>query len=326
MPTTYVRAIRDALYEEMKRDENVFVLGEDVGVLGGAFKATEGLMEEFGAERVIDTPISESLIVGAAIGAAIQGMRPVAEMQFGDFISCAFDQIVNMAATLRYRHGGKAQVPIVVRAPSGAGVHGGLFHSQNPEAFFFSTPGLKIVEPATAYDAKGLLKASIRDNNPVIFLEHKYLYRRIQEELPAEDYVVPLGRAHIRREGSDLSVVTYGSMVHASLSAADRLATEDGVQTEVIDLRTLKPYDKDTLLSSLRKTNRMLIVHEDRKTGGIGGEIAATLAEEGFEHLDAPILRVASEDTHFAFSPPLEEFILPSADKIVAAARKLLKY
>ena len=326
MPTTYIRAIRDALYEEMKRDESVFVLGEDVGILGGAFKATEGLLEQFGADRVIDTPISESLIVGAAIGAAIQGMRPVAEMQFGDFISCAFDQIVNMAATLRYRHGGKAQVPIVVRAPSGAGVHGGLFHSQNPEAFFFSTPGLKIVEPATAYDAKGLLKASIRDNDPVIFLEHKYLYRRIQEELPAEDYVVPLGKALIRREGSDLTVVTYGAMVHASLSAAERLATEDGVQIEIIDLRTLKPYDKDTLLASLKKTNRMLIVHEDRKTGGIGGEIAATLAEEGFEYLDAPICRLASEDTHFAFSPPLEEFILPNTEKIVSAARKLLKY
>jgi len=325
MPTTFVRAIRDALYEEMKRDENVLILGEDVGILGGAFKATEGLLEEFGGERVIDTPISEALIIGSAIGAAILGLRPVAEMQFGDFISCGFDQIVNMAATLRYRHGGKAQVPIVVRAPSGAGVHGGLFHSQNPETFFFSTPGLKIVEPATAYDVKGLLKASIRDNDPVIFLEHKFLYRRIQEDLPSEDYVVPLGKALVRRGGSNLTLITYGAMVHACLSAADQLADE-GAEAEVIDLRTLKPYDREAILGSVKKTNRVLIVHEDRKTGGIGGEIAAMLAEEAFEHLDAPILRLGSQDTHYAFSPPLEEFILPNTEKIVSKARKLLEY
>src|SRR5579863_4278911 len=325
MPTTFVRAIRDALYEEMKRDENVLILGEDVGILGGAFKATEGLLEEFGGERVIDTPISEALIIGSAIGAAILGLRPVAEMQFGDVISCGFDQIVNMAATLRYRHGGKAQVPIVVRAPSGAGVHGGLFHSQNPETFFFSTPGLKIVEPATAYDVKGLLKASIRDNDPVIFLEHKFLYRRIQEDLPSEDYVVPLGKALVRRGGSNLTLITYGAMVHACLSAADQLADE-GAEAEVIDLRTLKPYDREAILGSVKKTNRVLIVHEDRKTGGIGGEIAAMLAEEAFEHLDAPILRLGSQDTHYAFSPPLEEFILPNTEKIVSKARKLLEY
>jgi pyruvate/2-oxoglutarate/acetoin dehydrogenase E1 component len=326
MPTTFIRAIRDALYDEMKRDENVFILGEDVGTLGGAFKATEGLLEEFGADRVIDTPIAESLIVGAAIGAAVLGMRPVAEMQFGDFISCAFDQIVNMAATLRYRHGGRAQVPIVVRAPSGAGVHGGLFHSQNPESFFFSTPGLKIVEPATAYDAKGLLKAAIRDNDPVIFFEHKFLYRRIQEEIPADDYVVPLGKAAVRREGSDLTLITYGAMVHASLSAAERLSKENGVETEVIDLRTLKPYDKPAVLRSVQKTNKVLIVHEDRKTGGIGGEIAAMLAEEAFEYLDGPIVRLGAADTHYAFSPPLEEFILPNVEKIVSKARMLIQY
>jgi 2-oxoisovalerate dehydrogenase E1 component beta subunit len=326
MPTTFVRAIRDALYEEMKRDENVFILGEDVGILGGAFKATEGLQEEFGVDRVIDTPIAESLIVGAAIGAAVLGMRPVAEMQFADFISCGFDQIVNMAATLRYRHGGGAKVPIVIRGPSGAGVHGGLFHSQNPESFFFSTPGLKIVEPSTVYDAKGLLKAAIRDNDPVIYLEHKYLYRRIQEVLPSEDYVVPLGKAAIRREGSDLTLVTYGTMVHASLSAAERLAKEDGVEAEVIDLRTLKPYDKSAIIRSVQKTNKALIVHEDRKTGGIGGEIAAMLAEEAFDFLDGPILRLGSEETHYAFSPPLEEFILPNTEKIVSKARMLIQY
>lgn len=326
MPTTYIRAIRDALYEEMKRDENVFILGEDVGLLGGAFKATEGLQEEFGPERVIDTPISESLIVGAAIGAAVMGMRPVAEIQFADFISCAFDQIANMAATFRYRHGGAAQVPMVIRAPSGAGVHGGLFHSQNPESFFLSTPGLKIVQPATAYDAKGLLKSAIRDNDPVIFLEHKYLYRRIQEELPDEDFTVPLGRAAIRREGSDLTIISYGAMVQAALSASEKLAKEDGVETEVIDLRTLKPYDKETLLRSVQKTNKVLIVHEDHKTGGIGGELAAILAEEAFEYLDGPIMRLGSEDTHYAFSPPLEQFILPNTEKIVSKARTLAQY
>ncbi|HET6370482.1 MAG TPA: transketolase C-terminal domain-containing protein, partial [Nitrospiria bacterium] len=221
---------------------------------------------------------------------------------------------------------GRAQVPIVVRAPSGAGVHGGLFHSQNPESFFFSTPGLKIVEPATAYDAKGLLKASIRDNDPVIFFEHKHLYRRIQDEIPADDYVVPLGKAAVRREGSDLTLITYGAMVHASLSAAEHLAKEDGVESEVIDLRTLKPYDKTAVLRSVQKTNKVLIVHEDRKTGGIGGEIAAMLAEEAFEYLDGPIVRLGAEETHYAFSPPLEEFVLPNVEKIVSKARKLIQY
>lgn len=326
MPTTYIKAIHDAMFEEMKRDENVFLLGEDVGILGGAFKATEGLLQEFGPERVIDTPIAESLIVGAAIGAAVLGMRPIAEMQFADFISCAYDQIINMAGTLRYRHGGRAQVPMVIRGPSGAGVHGGLFHSQNPESYFLPIPGLKIVAPATAYDAKGLLKAAIRDNDPVLFFEHKYLYRRIQEELPEEDYIVPLGKAAVRREGSEMTFITYSAMVHPSLAAAERLEKEDGLSVEVIDLRSLRPLDWDTVFRSVRKTSKVVIIHEDRRTGGIGGEISARLSEECFDALDGPIMRVTSEDTHYAFSPPLEEFILPNVDKIVAKARTLAAY
>ncbi|MGB3941050.1 MAG: alpha-ketoacid dehydrogenase subunit beta [Candidatus Manganitrophaceae bacterium] len=326
MATTYIKAIRDAMFEEMKRDENVFILGEDVGILGGAFKATEGFLQEFGADRVIDTPISESLIVGAAIGAAVLGMRPIAEMQFADFISCAYDQIINMAATLRYRHGGRAQVPIVIRGPSGAGVHGGLFHSQNPESYFLSVPGLKIVTPATVYDAKGLLKAAIRDNDPVLFFEHKYLYRRIQEELPEEEYIVPLGKAAVRREGSEMTFITYGAMLYPSLTAAERLEKEDGLRVEVIDLRSLRPLDWETVFRSVRKTNKVMIIHEDRRTGGIGGEIAARIAEECFDALDGPIVRVTSEETHYAFSPPLEEFILPNVDKIVAKARTLAAY
>ncbi|MBI3805227.1 MAG: alpha-ketoacid dehydrogenase subunit beta [Nitrospirae bacterium] len=326
MPTTFIKAIHDAMFEEMKRDDNVFLLGEDVGILGGAFKATEGFLQEFGAERVIDTPISESLIIGAAIGAAILGMRPIAEMQFGDFITCGYDQLINMAATLRYRHGGRAQVPMVVRAPSGAGVHGGLFHSQNPESYFLPVPGLKIVAPATAYDAKGLLKAAIRDNDPVLYFEHKYLYRRIQEEIPEEDYIVPLGKAAVRREGSDMTFITYSAMLYPSLAAADRLKAEAGMEVEVIDLRSLRPLDWETVFRSVRKTNKVVIIHEDRKTGGIGGEISARISEECFDALDGPIIRVTSEDTHYAFSPPLEEFILPNVDKILAKAKALAAY
>jgi 2-oxoisovalerate dehydrogenase E1 component beta subunit len=325
MPTTYLKAINEALFEEMERDENVFLLGEDIADLGGAFKATEGLADRFGRDRVIDTPISEELIVGAAIGAAVLGMRPVAEMQFADFISCGFDQIVNMAATLRYRHGGRAKVPIVVRAPSGARIHGGLFHSQNPEAWFTNVPGLKVVAPATAYDAKGLLKAAIRDDNPVLFFEHKFLYRRIQEELPKEDFMVAIGKAQIRRKGRHLSMITYGACVHDCLQAADILGKEE-IDCEVLDLRTLLPLDKPAILDSAKKTSKVMIVHEDRKTGGIGGEVAAIISEEAFDHLDGPILRVATEDAHYAFSPPLEEYILPSVDKIVSKARQLAKY
>ncbi len=310
----------------MRRDDNVFVMGEDVGELGGAFKATEGLLEAFGEERVIDTPISEALIVGAGIGAAVLGMRPVLEMQFADFISCAFDQIVNMAATTRYRHGGRAQCPIVVRAPSGAGIHGALFHSQNPEAWFTRVPGLKVVAPATVYDAKGLLKAAIRDNNPVIYFEHKRLYRSIKEDLPDADFTVPIGVAEVRRPGSDLSLITYGGTLGQSIDAAKIVEKEDGLAVEVLDLRTLLPLDRDAILATARKTGKVLIVHEDRLTGGIGGEVAAIVGEHAFESLDGPVRRLAAMDTHVAFSPPLEEAILPNTNKIVDAIRSLAAY
>ncbi len=326
MEVTYLKAINQALHEEMRRDDNVFVMGEDVGELGGAFKVTEGLLEAFGEERVIDTPISEALIVGAGIGAAILGMRPVLEMQFGDFISCAFDQIVNTAATLRYRHGGKASCPLVLRAPSGAGVHGALFHSQNPEAWFTRVPGLKVVAPATPYDAKGLLKSAVRDENPVIYFEHKRLYRSIKEDLPEGDFTVPIGPAELRLEGRDLSLITYGGTMHQALDAARIVEKEDGLKVEVLDLRTLLPLDREAILATARKTGKVLIAHEDRLTGGIGGEVAAIIAEHAFDYLDGPIRRVAALDTHVAFSPPLEEYILPNTNKIVEAIRDLAAY
>jgi pyruvate/2-oxoglutarate/acetoin dehydrogenase E1 component len=320
---TYLEAIRQALFEEMARDERVFVLGEDVGAYGGAFKVTEGLHERFGDARVMDTPISETAVVGAAIGAGYMGMRPVAEVQFIDFIACCFDMLTNFAATSRYRNG--AGVPIVVRGPCGGGVSGGPFHSLNPEAFFLNTPGLKMVEPSTAYDAKGLLKAAIRDDDPVLFFEHKYLYRRIKDEVPEEDYVVPLGKAAIRREGKDLSIITFGAMVHTAIDAASRLA-EQGVEAEVLDLRSLAPLDRDAILTTVSKTNRVLLLHEATRTGGIGGELAAIIAEDAFDQLDAPIVRVASLDTPVPYSPPLEAAFLPNADKVVEAARKLVRY
>jgi len=324
MPATYIQAINQAMHEEMERDENVMLLGEDVGVLGGAFKATEGLQEKFGSERVVDSPISESLIIGAGVGLAIQGMRPILEMQFIDFISCGFDQIVNMAATLRYRHGGQTACPIVIRGPCGAGVHGGIYHSQNPEAWFFHVPGLKIVAPSTAYDAKGLLKAAVRDDDPVIYLEHKFLYRRIKEDLPEEEYVVPIGKAALRREGKDISVITYGPPMHAAVKAAKDMASE--IDIEVIDLRTLLPYDWKTIRESVKKTGKALIIHEARRTGGIGGEIAARIAEDLFEHLDGPVMRLASKDTHNAFAGPMEEYIIPNQEKVTEAVRKLAAY
>ncbi len=326
MEVTYLTAINQALHEEMRRDENVFMMGEDVAELGGAFKVTDGLLAAFGEDRVIDTPIAEALIVGAGVGAAILGMRPVVEMQFGDFISCAFDQIVNTAATLRYRHGGRAACPLVIRAPSGAGVHGALFHSQNPEAWFTRVPGLKVVAPATAYDAKGLLKSAIRDDNPVIYFEHKRLYRSIKENLPEGDFTVPIGVAELRQSGRDLSIITYGGTLHQCLDAASIVAREDGLSVEVLDLRTLLPLDREAILATARKTGKALIVHEDRLTGGIGGEVAAIIAEHACESLDAPVRRVAALDTHTAFSPSLEEFILPNANKIVAAIRGLAAY
>ena len=326
MEVTYLKAINQALHEEMRRDDNVFVMGEDVGELGGAFKVTEGLLDAFGEERVIDTPISEALIVGAGIGAAILGMRPVLEMQFGDFISCAFDQIVNTAATLRYRHGGKAACPLVVRAPSGAGVHGALFHSQNPEAWFTRVPGLKVVAPATPYDAKGLLKSAVRDDNPVIYFEHKRLYRSTKEDLPEGDFTVPIGPAELRLEGRDLSIITYGGTMNQALDAARIVEKEDGLKVEVLDLRTLLPLDREAILATARKTGKVLIAHEDRLTGGIGGEVAAIIAEHAFDYLDGPIRRVAAVDAHVAFSPPLEEYILPNTNKIVEAIRELAAY
>jgi 2-oxoisovalerate dehydrogenase E1 component beta subunit len=320
-----LEAIREALVEEMRRDPKVFVLGEDVGPYGGAFGVTQGIVDEFGEARCLDTPISESAIVGISIGASQRGYRPVAEMQFADFISCGFDQIVNQAATLRYRCGGRVTVPIVVRAPSGGNVGGGLYHSQNPEGWFIHRAGLKVVAPATPYDAKGLLKAAIRDDNPVIYFEHKYLYRRAKGPVPEGDEIVPIGVAAIRRPGTDSTLVTYGAMVPPSLEAADRLAKE-GVEVEVIDLRTLLPYDKDALFTSIEKTGRLLIVHEDVKTLGVGSELAAIVAEERFDRLDAPVMRLTYPDTHCPFSQVLEQHNLPNADKIADALRQLAAY
>ncbi len=320
---TYLQAISDALWEEMERDPNVFLLGEDIGVYGGAFKVTKGFIEHFGPKRVLDTPMAETAIVGAAIGAALMGMRPVAEMQFADFISCAFDELVNFAATNHYRWGGP--VPIVVRAPAGGGVRAGPFHSQNPEAWFAHVPGLKVVAPSTPYDAKGLLKAAIRDDNPVIYFENKYLYRHVKGEVPEEDYVVPLGVADVKREGEDLTVVTYGAMVQESLAAAETLAGE-GISVEVVDVRTLKPLDKETILNSARKTGKVAIVHEAYRSYGAGGELAALIAEEAFEWLDGPVIRVTAPDTPVPYSPPLEDAFRPDAGRIAEVLRELAAY
>jgi 2-oxoisovalerate dehydrogenase E1 component beta subunit len=324
MPTTtYLEAIRQGLWEEMERDPSVFCLGEDIGIYGGAFKVTEGFIERFGPERVIDTPIAESAIVGAAFGAALTGLRPVAEFQFMDFLPCAFNQITNMVAKAHYRWG--APAPLVIRGPSGGGVHGGPFHSQNPEAYFVHTPGLKVVCPATAYDAKGLIKAAIRDNNPVIFFEHKYLYRRIKEELPSEEYLVPIGHARLARSGRDVSVITYAAMVHTALEAAATLAAE-GIELEVLDLRTLLPLDREAIAQTARKTNRVIVLHEDVCTGGLAGEISAVIGELAFEWLDAPIVRITAPDTPVPFSPPLEEHFLPNASDVVREAKRLVRY
>ncbi len=320
---TYLEAIRQGIWEEMERDPSVFCLGEDIGIYGGAFKVTEGFVDRFGPERIIDTPIAESAIVGAAFGAALTGMRPVAEFQFMDFIGCAFNQIVNMVAKAHFRWG--APAPLVLRGPSGGGVHGGPFHSQNPEAWFVHAPGLKVVCPATAYDAKGLIKSAIRDNNPVIFFEHKFLYRRIKEELPEGDYTVPLGKARVARQGRHVSVITYAAMVHTALEAAETLAKE-GIEVEVVDLRTLLPLDREAIAATVKKTNRAIILHEDVRTGGIAGEVAAIINEEAFDWLDAPIVRITAKDTPVPFSPPLEEWFLPRAEDVVREARRLMSY
>lgn len=320
---TYLEAIRLALLEEMRRDPRVFVLGEDVGGYGGAFRVTQGFLEEFGEGRVIDTPISESAIIGAAVGASLMGMRPVAEMQFIDFLACGFDPLVNYAAKSRYRWG--AGVPIVVRGPCGGGVRGGPFHSQNPEAFFMNVPGLKIVAPGTPGDAKGLLTAAIRDPDPVLFLEHKFLYRRIREDVPEGEHLVPIGEARLARPGRDLSVITYAAMLHVALEAAEA-AARDGIEVEVLDLRTLLPLDQEAILATARRTGKVIVLHESTLTGGPGGEVAALVSERAFEHLDAPVVRLAPPDTPVPYSPPLEDAFLPNAETLGRAIRALHEY
>ena len=321
---TYLEAIREAIAEEMERDQNVFCLGEDIGAFGGAFKVPEGLMARFGEHRVIDTPISEAAIIGAAAGASHMGLRPVAELQFIDFISCGYDMLTNYVATARYR--AFLPCPMVVRGPSGGYVRGGPFHSQNPEAAFLHTPGLKIVYPATAADAKGLMKAAIRDDDCVLFFEHKYLYRRVKEVMPAGDHVVPIGKARVAREGTDVSIITYAATVWKALEAAELLEREDGLSVEVIDLRTLLPMDDDAIVATVRKTNRVMVVHEDTRTGGIAGEITARINETCFEWLDAPVLRVTAHDVPLPYAPALEDYVLPQVSDIVTVARHLARY
>jgi pyruvate/2-oxoglutarate/acetoin dehydrogenase E1 component len=320
---TYLQAISDGLREEMRHDKRVFVIGEDVGVYGGAFKVTLGFQEEFGPWRVIDAPLSETAIVGGCTGAAIMGMRPVAEMQFSDFISCAWDQLVTVAAKQRWRAG--TPVPITVRLPSGGGFSGGPFHSQNPESSFAHIPGLKIVCPATPEDAKGLLATAIQDPNPVLYFEHKHLYRRIKAEVPDERYQTPFGQARKHREGDDVSVITWGAMVWTAEEAAQQLES-DGISVEILDLRTLIPWDKKAVLESVRKTSKVIVLHEDTHTGGFGGEIAATIGEEAFEDLDAPVKRIAAPDTPVPFSPALEKAFIPQVDDVAAGLRELAEY
>jgi 2-oxoisovalerate dehydrogenase E1 component beta subunit len=320
--TTYLEAIRHGLLEEMRKDDRVVMLGEDIAKYGGAFKVTQGLFDEFGPTRVIDAPIAESAIVGAAIGMSMNGLRPVCEMQFIDFITCAFDQLTSYAAKSRYRWG--VGIPMVVRGPCGGNVHGGPFHSANPEMYFAHTPGLKVVTPATAYDAKGLIKAAIRDEDPVLFFEHKYLYRRIKEELPTDDYIVPIGKAALRRPGKDITLVTYGAMLYLAYEAAEALAPE--IELEIIDLRSIMPFDIEMVMDSVKKTSRCIILHEDTLTGGIGGEIAARLADEAFTYLEAPIKRITSPDAPVPFAPTLEEAFLPKTADVVKTARELMAF
>jgi pyruvate/2-oxoglutarate/acetoin dehydrogenase E1 component len=325
-PVTMLEAIREALWEEMERDPTVFLIGEDIGAYGGAFKVTEGFVDYFGEQRVVDTPISEAGFTGAAAGAAHMGMRPVVEMQFMDFVSCAYEPLTNYIATSRWR--GSGAIPMVVRGPVGGGVRGGPFHSQNPEMAFFHTPGLKIVYPSTARDAKGLMKAAIRDDDPVLFFEHKKLYRApfLREVLAADAEPIPLGRLRTHREGRDLTIITYGMMVHESEKAAEQVRKDSGAEIEILDLRTLLPLDEDGIIASVRRTSRALIVHEDTRTGGIAGEIAMRISEKAFEWLDAPVLRVTAIDTPVPYSPPLEDYYLPQVADIVTAAQYLLKY
>jgi pyruvate/2-oxoglutarate/acetoin dehydrogenase E1 component len=317
---TYLQAISDAMRQEMRHDERVLVMGEDIGVFGGAFKVTDGFVDEFGPNRVMDTPLAESGIVGTAVGAAVVGMRPICEMQFADFISCGFDQLVNVAGKMYYRQG--LPVNITVRLPSGGGFSGGPFHSQNPEAWFMHSPGMKVVAPSTAEDAKGLLISAIRDHNPVVYLEHKHLYRRVKGDVPDGLYETPL-TARIAREGTDLTVIAYGAMVHTALEATEDL---DGASVEVLDLRSLVPLDEEAILASVRKTSKVLIVDEANQTCAAGAQVAAVIAEKGFEDLDGPVRRVATPDVPIPFSPPLEQALLPSVDRVKEAARELLEY
>jgi 2-oxoisovalerate dehydrogenase E1 component beta subunit len=321
-----IQAIHDTMWDEMQRDERVIVLGEDVGIKGGVFKATDGFLQEFGELRVIDTPLAELGIIGVAIGAALNGLRPIAEIQFADFIHPAFDQIVNEAARFYYRSNGTWNVPMVIRTPYGGGVHGGLYHSQSVEAFFTHVPGLKVVAPSTPYDAAGLLRAAIRDPDPVLYLEHKKTYRAIRGEVPDEPYTIPIGVAEVKREGEDLTVIAYGMMLHHALEAAEIVA-DDGIDVEVVDPRTLSPLDRDTILESVRKTGKVLIVHEDNKTMGLGAELAALIAEEAFEWLDGPVRRLAGPDVPaMPYAEPMEEFFLVNTEKIVDAIRDLAEY
>jgi 2-oxoisovalerate dehydrogenase E1 component beta subunit len=325
--TTYIDAITTGLAEEMRRDERVYIIGEDVGVMGGVFKATKGLQEEFGADRVIDSPLAEGIIVSSSIGAALAGMRPVPEIQFADFITPAMDAITQQAAKLRYRSGGTQTCPITVRVCYGGGVAGGLYHSQTNTTWFAHEPGLVVVAPATPYDAKGMLKAAIRDDNPVVYFEHKKLYRSIKEEIPDDDYVVPLGKAAVRREGKDLTAISYGYTFQLAMQAAEKVKQDKNIDVEVVDLRTLSPLDKDTFLESVAKTNRCVVIHEDHRTLGIGAEVSAIIAEEAFDCLDAPIVRVTAPDVPaIPFSAPLEKFYMPSVEKIVTAFERTAGY
>jgi pyruvate/2-oxoglutarate/acetoin dehydrogenase E1 component len=321
MPTmTYLQAISSALREELRTDDRVLLMGEDIGVFGGAFKVTDGLSDEFGADRVMDTPLAESAIIGTAVGAAVVGMRPVCEMQFSDFISCGFDQLVNVAGRMHYRQG--LAVPIVVRLPSGGGFSGGPFHSQNPEALFMHSPGIKVVAPSTAHDAKGLLHAAIHDPNPVCFMEHKYLYRRVKGDVPDGVYETPF-TARVARSGEDLVVIAYGAMVDVALEATEDL---DGARVEVLDLRSLVPLDRDAILDSVKRCSKVVIVDEANMTCAAGAQVAALIAEHGFEDLDGPVVRVATPDVPIPFSPPLEQAVLPGVERIKEACRELLAY
>jgi len=324
---TYIQAITSAMRDEMERDERVFVLGEDVGVKGGVFGATKGLQERFGELRVLDTPLAESAIAGVAIGAAMYGLRPIAEMQYADFMLPATNQIISEAAKIRYRSNNDWNCPVVIRAPFGGGIFGGLYHSQCPESVFFGTPGLKIVAPATPYDAKGLLKAAIRDEDPVIYFEHKKCYQMIEGEVPEDDYIVPIGKADVKREGSDITVITYGLTLHFALQAAEELSSEQGIEAHVLDLRTIQPLDREAILAAAARTGKVLIIHEDNKTGGVGAEVAAIIAEELLYDLDAPIRRLCGYDVPaMPISPPMEKFFMLNKEKVKAAMKELAEF